>query len=66
MRHLMTRPKLVKGANEDDNRNFVYRNFNKDLLQVMRKRDNLNEDLVEALRAVDITVAENDLVISIA
>ena len=43
----------------------MYRNFNKDLLQVMRKRGHLSEDLAEALRAVDITVVENDLVINI-
>ena len=65
MRHFMTGPKLTKGADENDHKRFMYRNFNKDLLQVMRQRGHLSEDLASALKAVDIAVTDNDLVINI-
>lgn len=65
LRHLTHGPKLAKGHDEDDNKRFMYRNFNKPMLTIMRKRGSLEDDLAASLTDMGIPVEENDKVINV-
>ena len=59
-------PKLQKGADEDDNKRFLYRNFVKPLLTFMRKRGTIEvRQLAETLREMGLEVESNDKVINV-
>lgn len=57
-------PKLNKGEDEDDNKRFLYRNFVKPLLTIMRKRGTIEvRQLAESLRDMGMEVEDNDKVL---
>ena len=58
-------PKLPKGADENDNKRFYYRNFQQPMLTVMRQRGYLGADLAAALTQEGLYVDGSDKKINI-
>lgn len=65
LKHSAFGPAVPKGADEDDNKRFTYKNFTQPMLVIQRKRGIIDDELTEALETMGVTIQDNDKALSI-